>query len=297
MPINKLGFMDTDTPTETAPPRRRNIFATLKGLFFTLMVLAALWFALRYVLTPLVLPKNAPETAAVSSNVEGRIQALEEKLAALESKAAPDLAPLEARVAALENAPKAAAEAAPAARSEEMEALRTEVEKLKTGHSNVVKTLILTGQLQDAIRSGRPFASELTALVTLKAALKETLSPLSSASFTGVATLDQLKEQFAHAIAPALAPDNGEKSLAQNLRSLVKIRKVGEAQKGKDDEAIIARAEAKLAKGDVAGALQETESLSPRAMKDFAAWQDRAGMYLAAQAALAALSLRLEGEE
>ena len=185
------------------------------------------------------------------------------------------------------------AEAAPAATHEDIEALKAEVQKLKSTNHGSIRSLILIGQLQDAIRAGRPFASEVTTLVALRPDMKEMLAPLTQASFTGIATFDGLKIQFAQAIAPALAPTGNEKSLTQNLRSLVKIRKVGEGQKGQDDDAIIARAEAKLAKGDVAAALQETSNLSPRAAKGFSAWQERAETYLAAQGALAALQPKI----
>src|SRR5690606_14277903 len=99
---------------------------------------------------------------------DGRIKVLEERVAALENKetAAVDLAPLEARIAALESAPAAAAE--PSARHEEIDALRAEIDKLKSSSRGGMKSLILISQLQDAIRAGRPFASELATLAELR---------------------------------------------------------------------------------------------------------------------------------
>lgn len=289
--------MNTDTPpTESVPTRRRSIKASLKGLFFTLMVLSALWFGLRYVLTPLVTSRLDTSAPTAENNVEERIKALEEKVSALEKQTPPsvDIAPLEARIAALETAPKTVVnEAVPVINHEEIDALKTELEKLKSTDHGYVRSLILISQLQDAMRAGRPFASELSALALLRPDMKETLTPLTQESSTGVATLTQLQEQFSHTITPALTQNDGEKSLAQNLRSLVKIRKIGEAQKGTDDQAVIARAEAKLAKGDVAAALQETSTLSPRALQNFAPWQERAKAHLAAQAAMAALQNQL----
>ncbi len=289
--------MDTETPTtEAAPTRRRNITASLKGMFFTLMVLSAVWFGLRYVLTPLISSQaNAPATA-VESNAEQRIKALEEKMAALEKQtpATIDTAPLEARIAALENAPKVVEkEATPTISHEEIDALKMELEKLKSTDHGTVRGIILISQLQDAIRAGRPFSGELSSLALLRPDMKETLTPLTQASSTGIATLAQLQEQFAHAITPALVQEGAEKSIVQNLRSLVKIRKIGEAQTGTDDQAVIARAEAKLAKGDIAAALQETNTLSPHALQNFTAWQERAKEHLAAQAAMAVLQSQI----
>ncbi len=288
--------MDTKTTTEAAPTRRRNITASLKGLFFTLMVLSAVWFGLRYVLTPIISSQsNAPATA-LESNAEERIKALEEKVAALEKQtpATIDTTPLEARITALESAPKIVEkEAAPTISHEEIDALKMELEKIKSTDHGTVRGIILISQLQDAIRAGRPFANELSSLALLRPDMKEKLTPLTQASSTGIATLAQLQEQFSRVITPALAQEGSEKSIAQNLRSLVKIRKVGETQTGTDDQAVIARAEAKLAKGDVAAALQETSTLSPHALETFVAWQERAKEHLTAQAAMATLQSQL----
>ncbi|MDX2074341.1 MAG: hypothetical protein SFX19_08280 [Alphaproteobacteria bacterium] len=285
---------------DAQPSRKRRIIASVKGLLFTMMVLAALWFGLRYVLTPLVLPEEMVEAPAIPADLEARIKTLETKLSILENKPspAPDLGPLEARLNALENAPRPTAnEAAPAANPDDIAALKAEMEQIKSLDHGYVRALILTSQLQDAVRSGRPFASELAALQALRPALKETLAPLSDASTTGIATLAGLTEQFTRAIEPALTPESGKKTFVQNLRSLVKIRKIGESQQGADDEAVLARAEARLAKGDVAATLQEIATLSPRAADIFAAWKGRAETHLAAQAALVTLQTSLAAGE
>lgn len=285
--------MDTQTTaTESAPTRRRAIMASLKGLFFTLMVLTAMWFALRHVLTPLVFSHAENTASDIENSLEARITTLEEKIAKLEKQSPPtiDISPLEARITALENTPRTEMkESPPAIHHEEIDALKADLEKLKSADQRYLRSIILISQLQDAIRSGRPFASELSALTILRPDMKEILSPLSDASSTGIATLAHLQEQFSRTIAPALAAHSNEKSLSQNLRSLITIRKIGEAQTGNDDQSVIARAEAKLAKGDVAAALQETSTLSPHALQNFSAWQERAKRYLTAQATIAAL--------
>lgn len=282
--------MDTDTTTtETPPTRRRTIIASLRALFLTLLLLAVAWFGLRYVLTPLVFSEQ-PAPVAVADHLEERIQILEEKWRALEAKEPPpmpDIAALEARIATLEQAPKnAPAEAAAVLNHEEIAMLKEEMERIKSSEHATLRSIILISQLQEAMRAGRPFANELSALMSLRPEMKEHLAPLEATGVLGVATLAQLQEQFAHAIAPALAAKGEGKTLVQNLRSLVKIRKIGEAQSGADDQAVIARAEAKLAKADVAGALQEVGALSPHAAPNFAPWQERAKIFLAAQAVL-----------
>ena len=114
--------------------------------------------------------------------------------------------------------------------------------------------------LREALATGRPFAAIKDALVAESTGWVEKLAPVSAFAATGVPTLDGLKMQFKSAIAPALRPQTEEKNLVANLKSLVKIRKVGSEQKGADDDAVIARAEAKLNAGDVAAALAELQS-------------------------------------
>lgn len=290
--------MDTPTDTQSPVSRKRSIFATLKGLCFTLLILTALWFAMRYVLAPVVMGKETIESPMENAPLENRLQALEERVSALENAQpataaeAPDLSALQSRLSALENTSPAEG-AATSISSEEITQLKMDLEKLKSEGNTVVRSLILIGQLQDAIRSGRPFTTELAALESSRPDMKETLGPLAEPSLTGIASLAELQRQFAQVIYPAISAEDKDKSLMKNLRSLVKIRKVGEAQEGAGDEAILARAEAKLQQGKVAEAYGETENVSPEAASQLAPWRARAGAYLAAEAALARLRAAL----
>lgn len=286
--------MEQQHPT---PPtsRKRSIVANLKGILFTLVVLAALWFGLRYVLTPLVLGDQPHEMPAASSSVNelpeslsARLANIEERLTVLENATlAADLKTLSARVEALESAPPGEAGAPVAVMSvdgAELARLKEDIARLKAADQDMVRSIILAGQIQDAIRLGRPFASELAALMALRPDLVKPLTDAESYASTGVATLQQLQQQFDQAIHPALESAQEKESMLDNLRSLVKIRKTGETQKGDDDEAIIARAEAKLSRGDVAAALSEIETLSPQGAAIFIRWKERADAYLSAQA-------------
>ena len=285
-----------DTPTA---PRRRSIFTSIKGLLFTLAVLALLWFALRYVLTPLVIGKNEAIPQETSS-MEPRVAALETRLAALEQKptATLDITPLEARIAALENAPKPVAMVegaapAPAIDRTEIDTIKSELQSLKLHNQSILQSVLLASRIDEAVSRGKPFASELATLSALRPDMDKVTEPAEAYSITGVATLTALQEQFARSITPALN-QNPDKSFIQNLRSLVKIRKIGAEQKGTDDEAIIARAEAALAKGNVAGAVNEIKSLGAGA--SFAPWLERAEAYLSAQAVVDALRRSMAGQ-
>ena len=285
--------MEEETATEK-PTKSRSVLATFKGIAFTLLVLSALWFAVRYVLPPLVLGKTPPVAATVSApQDDARIKALEERLAALEMAppAAPpavvDIAPIEARLTTLEQAASAPASMAS---NEELIAIKDTIAQIKTDNHNAIRRIILTTQLAEAIRSGRPFAGELAALVALAPEMKETLAPLAANAATGIATLAALQTQFSTTLNGALSTATKEKTFARSFKALVKIRKSGEGHKGKDDEAIIARAEAKLGKGDVAASSQEIASLSPASASHFEGWQVRAKDYLVAMHMLFILS-------
>ncbi len=289
--------MEPEIETPPAPSRRRNVIASFRTLGVTLLILAAVWVMMRYVLTPLVFSGN---TAVIEDTgmLEQRIAQIESKVTALENKPEPatiDLAPLESRIAALEGAPKAEAPpaAVPTIDHAEIDTLKAEIESLKANSQATVRSVLLITQLQDAIRTGRPYASEMTALIALHPEMEKTLAPIGPYRATGVATLAALNEQFARTIDPALHPETADKSLVANLQSLVKIRKVGASQKGNDDESIIARAEAALTKGEVAAAVSEISTLSPIGAKNFAGWKERAEANLAAQSVAATLAQEL----
>lgn len=292
---------NTEIPPASEPTisKRRSIIATVKGLMFTLAILASLWFALRYVLTPLVLDKEIVENPVNDSSLEDRVSALEEKLAeiALPATSEIDVSGLADRLSALEKGTAAGDAATVSATAEEITQLKVDIEKIKSEEHAYVRSILLSSQLQDAIRTGRPFEDELSALVELRPEMKKTLDLLQPHSATGIATLPQMQEQFSRAIEPALTLKGSDKSLMSNLRSLVKIRKIGESQQGKDDEAIIARAEARLKKGHVAEALKETESLSKAAATQLEPWQARAKAYLTAQTAIEKLQKSITAGE
>ena len=130
--------------------------------------------------------------------------------------------------------------------------------------------LLAVGQLRAASSSDQPFPAELAALGALGdgdreiAPLVAALAPLAS---TGVATAPALRSNFgvvAAAILRALdAPaDAGWLSQAfAEVKSLVSVRRVGGDISGDDPEAVLARAEAQLARGDVAAAVALVDGL------------------------------------
>lgn len=157
-----------------------------------------------------------------------------------------------------------------------------------------------------AIARGAPFTAELATLERSLAgnpAALSSLAPLAPWSSRGVATvarLQSLLEARIPAILRAARPpvDDSGPWLKRNwarswerLQALVVIRRVGEDVPGIAPDAIIARAEAILAKDDVAGAVTELAALEGAAAAAAKDWLAQARARLAADAALAAITL------
>lgn len=292
--------MEQKNNTDTQPEKKSSGLAPLRKLFITLLLLVIAWSALRYIALPMFAGNLSAEPGEIAE-LKGRIDALENALAEIKSQppvtaAGIDLAPLEARIAQLESMPAPNIEG-PSFDSNELEtevaALKATVDELKLQDHSYVRSVILFTQLQQAVTSGKPYHDAFSALETLRPQLGEALNPLREAATIGVPTLEQLQSQLKKAIPSALSPKDENSPLMNNLRSLVKVRKVGEDQQGDDDGAILARAEAKLKQGDVLASLKEAEQLSPAAQTTLEVWMIHAKQHLDAKEALRAINMTL----
>jgi hypothetical protein len=205
--------------------------------------------------------------------------------------AAPDLAPLNERLARLESAltslqttvrerPAAATPASVEAIDKRIAALEERLGALAaTTRASVAPAvaaeIVALGALRDALGSGLPFAAELAAVRALLGERAAKLHGLDAFADKGLPTTAELSRRFA-AIAPALArqPEAEGDYLSRLLHSasrLVEVRPVGEAR-GDSAAAIAARAENRLRNGDLAGGLAEAERLPPAAKAAAADW-------------------------
>lgn len=237
------------------------------------------------------------------SSLQSEIAKLNARLAAQESapkpKAAPDIAPLEARSTKLETAIgelrgeiaaiKQLAEARPAGPSAgELEAINRRLagieQRIETAAAAPkpepepqralprAAELVALGVLRDAIAGGGTYARELE---TVRALLKDRaaeLAPLAASAATGLPTVAELAKRFAP-LASALArtpePEGGVVTrLWSNASKMIEVRPVGEPA-GNDPGAVVARMETKLARNDLAGALDEAKAL-PASARDTA---------------------------
>jgi hypothetical protein len=241
--------------------------------------------------------KAAPQFAASAPALAARIGALETELKTL-ADAVRGLggrdeealaAAREARVRADAGAAELAelAQKIPgtsAAERSELEALTNRVAALERSAKAVesgnrtLRLALAATALNSAVERGDAFAGELAAVKALgaDAKLAAALEPFAP---TGVPSAATLARQFSE-LAPALqkaGPPSAEGVLARlqvNAEKLIRIRRVDEPA-GSDVGAIVARAEAKVSRGDVAGAASELAQLPPDARAPAEAWIKR----------------------
>jgi hypothetical protein len=154
---------------------------------------------------------------------------------------------------------------------------------------------LLAGQVASAIEQGEAYEAPLESLRALGAenpAVDEAAAQLAPAATTGVPTLKQLRASFENVAteivqaAQAPAGDGMLDRAAGNLMRLVTIRPVGADAEGDDAAARVARAEARLADGDLAGAVAELDGLEDAPAAAAAPWLEQARARLAAENAL-----------
>ncbi len=156
----------------------------------------------------------------------------------------------------------------------------------------------VAGRLRQAIDAGVPFATDAELLKPLAggdpdiAAALQALAPLATTGVVPLKTLALDLPQIARAVIAAdLADDSWGERMLGKLRALVSIRRVGGDSAGDSSEAIMARAEAALAGGELAKAVTELKGLTGAAMAPAVAWLAKAETNLAAQRAVDRLSL------
>lgn len=239
------------------------------------------------------------ELASLATRVSGEgegarkaIQTLESKAVTLVQQATPDIDALKGRLGKLEGE----AQVVP----KELGALGSKVGTLQPKIDTLEKTVeTLNGRLAAvgakdalALANGRLAAQSL--LEEAFGASKPYAEALDLITRTGGdATLIALAKPFADTGAPsakalrdelnALKPkapvaSPGESGFMDRAKraalSLVEIRQVGDVT-GKGDEAVLARIDQALARGELAGAFAVTSALSPQAAPTYAPWRAR----------------------
>ncbi|MEY4982976.1 MAG: hypothetical protein RIR62_1242 [Pseudomonadota bacterium] len=246
--------------------------------------------------------------------------ALADRLAALEERVQTTPADLEARLAALESRPAATGGADPAA----LEALRAEIAALKSGGAATVQANDLAAAAEarlaevqaaaEALRAETEAATAATrraaALTRVSAAL-ESGAPfaaaladldgdvppvLAGAAEAGLPTLGSLQESFPaaarQALDAAIHADMGA-SWTERVGNFLRVQTGArslEPREGGDPDAILSRAEAAVATGDLTAALTEIAALPEAAQAAMSDWTAAAATRLQAAEAIAALA-------
>jgi hypothetical protein len=284
--------MPDELPADTPPPNYA-LQTTLRKLGFTLGVLLAAWLLVTQAAPYYFFPKaSAPVVNQTPSAppVPDETPPSEDRLAQLDAR----IESLENKLKLLEESTPIQAAPADQTRMETLEATIAGLKEQVAAQSHLAGDLTAVtafSQLKDAIARGDGFALPLERLEDAFADVPEKralFAPLAPFAETGLPTLAVLQKSFEKTI-PALL----YKEEPGSVFSLIRIRKVGEQQQGASDEAVIARAEAKLKSGNVGNCLKELEALSPAAAADAETWMKNAADYLAAQEALQAIERAL----
>lgn len=257
--------------------------------------------ALKTQLAELVAQK--PPAAPDLTPLDTRVTALESRLTAIEllptdgsgaSSAA--LAAQDAAIKQMQAQLQALATAAPPVDTAAAEALLKDAQdaaaKIKADAEAVAKTAearAALGRLQAALDSGSAYASALPALGQVP-------EILTANAETGLPTLAALQDSFPEAaraaLEAALRANMGEswtERVTSFLRSQTGARSLA-PREGSDPDAILSRAEAALASGDLATALTEITTLPAEAQTALEGWRSTAETRMAAQQAVAGLA-------
>ncbi len=253
------------------------------------------------------------------------LNAIEARLAALEqggtsSAASDELAVLSDRVTAIEQLlidfmTEVPAESLADVKAEvqrlidENQGLREQLATLTTRFEQADSTafMLAVGRLGAALNEGRPFEPELATLQKLAAkdpalaAAKPALDTLAQYAATGAPGEIALAARFpdvARAIVQAAQQEGVGATtegagwwdrLMGRIGELVTVRPVGEDVEGDSPAARVARAEARIAAGDLAGAVNELDQLTGAAAAAATTWLEAARARLAVKPAFRAL--------
>lgn len=153
--------------------------------------------------------------------------------------------------------------------------------------------VLAVGRLRDAARAGRPFPGAWEAVTRL--GVDASAHPaIAEAAAKGVPSVEELAARFPGVANDTLTADlTGEDDswvggAMRRLGSLVSVRRTGEIE-GDSIEARVARAEQRVASGDLEAALAELEGLQGEAAQAVADWRGAAERRLALDKAVTAL--------
>lgn len=166
---------------------------------------------------------------------------------------------------------------------------------------SAARALVLAvGQLREALRTSGPYANEVAAVKALVGDDPEALGAvavLEKTADAGIPTLAALRAEFdtvARRVVMEsidLGGDGWLNRAGKWLFSIVSVRRTGDGALGVEPDAVVARAEALLASGDIMAAVDALAALDGAAAAAADSWRARAGSRLAAERAIAKLHI------
>ena len=170
------------------------------------------------------------------------------------------------------------------------------------GGAGAAAQALAVAELRDALRFSSPFAQQLRAarqVVADDGALSATLDELQPMAAQGVPTRAELSSAFDRAAAAAVAADMGASQdgmlggVLRRLNDVITVRRVDASAEGNSVDARLARAENKLAAGNLREATEMVEQLPEPAKGEMTGWLEQARSRIAAEQALSQLSSQL----
>ncbi|HEX6142135.1 MAG TPA: mitofilin family membrane protein, partial [Geminicoccaceae bacterium] len=176
------------------------------------------------------------------------------------------------------------------------------IENASTRRERAAALALAVGQLDSAIEQAESYEKPLQTVQALASGdqvVADASSSLQPMAEQGVPSTNQLRQEFdevAGEIVHSTSDADGVLGqAASNLRRLVSVRAVGADVEGEGAEARVARAEARLEQGDLAGAVQELEGLEGAAAEAAAPWLEKARARVAAEQAVSQLQNHATG--
>lgn len=185
------------------------------------------------------------------------------------------------------------------AASERAAGAEAAVSRRNTADAETQALVLAAGQLRSALQGSGDFADELQAVRQLGAAdpqVRDALASISPLSDTGVPTVSQLASRFEGLASEIVRAGQQEgeqpwyEKAANQVSSLVTVRRVAGEVEGNSAAAIVSRAEARLEENDLEGAVAQVGMLAGPAAETAAPWLRDAQARLAADRAVAALT-------
>lgn len=237
----------------------------------------------------------APLDTRLSQN-EAAIRALQAQ-PQVPAKLADEVEALGKAVAELK---KSSADAAAVLRlADRLDKVEADLRDLQARRSSAAALMLAVGQLREALAKAMPFDAELRAVKALApqdadiAPALEALRPRAVSGIPGFATLASRFQAQAPEIVRAEVLPAGQswwRDTLDRVATLVTIRREDGNAAGDTTAAIVARAEARLAEGDLAGAVAEAGKLTGGPADIAAPWLADAQARLAADKAVSELS-------